>query len=360
MPWHLSTGDLYDEEAESSDGSSSSPQMRPGMAKRLSTRLRNRMCRSLGADLDQLVPDKTRGRREGEEEEGRGGGNEAARIVRLRRISSSLSLHYNLSTSSLSSCSTPPRAQSLADLTEGVEKKEGRRSLPNTNTSSTGQQEQEGRSRQSLVPLEPREHAWLVKGAAGAWTDIYSLFREDPTLLNRQDFISGFTVLHWIAKHGDHRVLNTLWYGVEKAGMTFDIEAKSTSGQTPLHIAAIHGNKNIMRLLVTKFKANVRIRDTAGKRAWQYVSRTAPLEIFQLLGAPARAAVTGEGVGRSDASWEQQQRRRRRHHFSMASGERPAKLAGGGTKVKRSSSIAAFLKHKSLHRFYGHHSDSLV
>lgn len=67
---------------------------------------------------------------------------------------------------------------------------------------------------QSLVPLEPREHAWLVKGAAGAWPDIYSLFREDPSLLNRQDFISGYTALHWIAKHGDHRVLNTLWYVV--------------------------------------------------------------------------------------------------------------------------------------------------
>lgn len=72
-------------------------------------------------------------------------------------------------------------------------------------------------SHQALVPLEPREHAWLVKGAAGAWPDIYSLFREDPSLLNRQDFISGFTVLHWIAKHGDHRVLNTLWYAAAAA-----------------------------------------------------------------------------------------------------------------------------------------------
>lgn len=66
--------------------------------------------------------------------------------------------------------------------------------------------------RQSSVPLDAREHAWLVKGAAGAWPDIYSLFREDSSLLNKRDFISGFTVLHWIAKHGDHRVLNTLWY----------------------------------------------------------------------------------------------------------------------------------------------------
>lgn len=65
---------------------------------------------------------------------------------------------------------------------------------------------------QSQVPLEVREHLWLVKAAAGAWPDIYSLFREDSSLLHRRDFISGFTVLHWIAKHGDHRVLNTLWY----------------------------------------------------------------------------------------------------------------------------------------------------
>lgn len=50
----------------------------------------------------------------------------------------------------------------------------------------------------------------MVKAASGAWGDIYSLFREDPSLLHKRDFISGFTVLHWIAKHGDHRVLNTL------------------------------------------------------------------------------------------------------------------------------------------------------
>ncbi|KAJ0057672.1 hypothetical protein NL108_011607, partial [Boleophthalmus pectinirostris] len=63
---------------------------------------------------------------------------------------------------------------------------------------------------QSQVPLEQREHLWLVKAAEGMWPDIYSLFREEPSLLHRRDFISGFTVLHWIAKHGDHRVLNTL------------------------------------------------------------------------------------------------------------------------------------------------------
>ncbi|XP_008301688.1 ankyrin repeat domain-containing protein SOWAHA [Stegastes partitus] len=358
MPWHLSTGDLCDdrEDAQSSDGSASSPQVRqrPTVARRVSSRLRSRMCRSMGADLDQLLQEEAGGVRGGP------GSSEAARLNRLHRISSSLSLRYNLSTSSLSSCSTPPRCGSISSLVDVSEKGDVRRSLPITSSPA----HHEGRSRQSLVPLEPREHAWLVKGAAGAWPDIYSLFREDSSLLNKRDFISGFTVLHWIAKHGDHRVLNTLWYGVEKAGLAFDVNAKATSGHTPLHVAAIHGNRNIIRLLVGKFSADVRLRDTAGKRPWQYLSRTAPLDIFQLLGAPARAAVTGEGgVQRGDSSWEQQQqhqqqqRRRRRHHLSSASGQRPQTYTDAA-KVKRSTSIAAFLKHKSLHRFHGHQSGS--
>uniref|UniRef100_A0A3Q2CL69 SOWAHA-C winged helix-turn-helix domain-containing protein n=1 Tax=Cyprinodon variegatus TaxID=28743 RepID=A0A3Q2CL69_CYPVA len=144
----------------------------------------------------------------------------------------------------------------------------------------------------SPLPLDANEHAWMVKGAAGAWPDIYTLFRDDASLLNKQDFISGFTVLHWIAKHGDHRVLNTL-YGVEQKGLTFDIDAKSMGGQTPLHIAAIHGHKNIIRLLVKKFGANVKLRDMAGKKPWQYLSDRSP-DILQLLGAPPKAALVEE------------------------------------------------------------------
>ncbi|XP_028274440.1 uncharacterized protein sowahb [Parambassis ranga] len=356
--WHLSTGDLCDDQGESSEGSVSSPQLRqrPAVARRLSSRLRSRMCRSMGADLDHLL-----------QEEAAGGGGmentETARLRRLHRISSSLSLRYNLSSSSLSSCSTPPRCHSLADLVEGVDGRGEGKKIP-TATEPTAHNE--SRSRQPLVPLEPKEHVWLVKAAAGTWPDIYSLFREDSSLLNRRDFISGFTVLHWIAKHGDHRVLNTLWYGVEKAGMSFDVNARATSGHTPLHIATIHGNKNIIRLLVNKFCADVRMRDNAGKRPWQYLSCTAPIEVFQLLGAPARAAVTGEGGGAGgvDSNWEQQQqqqqkRRRTRHHLSSASsGGRPLTVAT--TNVKRSSSLAAFLKHKSLQRFYGQQSDTSV
>ena len=91
------------------------------------------MCRSLGADLDQILQEEARA----------GGGSEAARLNRLHLISSSLSLRYDLSTSSLSSCSTPPSCHSLADLGEV---RGGRRSSTCTPASNTN--DQEGPTRQ--------------------------------------------------------------------------------------------------------------------------------------------------------------------------------------------------------------------
>lgn len=142
------TDDLYNnwEGAESSKRSTFSPaqQQSPVVARRLNSQLRSRMCRSLGADLDQLLQEEARG--------GGEGGSEAARLNRLHLISSSLSLHYNLSSSSLSSCSTPPRCHSLADLVEGLEGKGLRRSLPAASSSSTAPNP-EGPSRQ-VRPLD--------------------------------------------------------------------------------------------------------------------------------------------------------------------------------------------------------------
>ncbi|XP_024124320.1 ankyrin repeat domain-containing protein SOWAHB [Oryzias melastigma] len=332
MPWFFSTGDLCDnpEEAYSSEGSSCSPQLRqrPPTVQRTDSKLRSRMCLSLGADLDQVLDmDPT--------------GNEAARLIRLQRISSSLSLHRNLSSSSLSSCPTPPRSGSPAPLVDNEGENGGK------GKDSKGQ---------PLFPLEPKEHSWMVKAAAGSWGDIYSLFREDPSLLNKQDFISGFTVLHWIAKHGDHRVLNTLWYGVSKTGLSFDINAKSTAGQTPLHIAAIYNSKKIIQLLVRSFYADVRLRDMAGKRPWQYLQNPTA-DMLELLGAQQQLQLKQLKQQRDDASQPQKQRHHVRHNFSFASPKQRPLTYIGMTKVKRSTSLAAFLKNRSQ-PFDWHKSES--
>lgn len=159
----------------------------------------------------------------------------------------------------------------------------------------------------------------------------------------------------------------SLRYGVEKAGLNLDVNARSTSGHTPLHVAAMHGHKSMIRLLVGKFQADVSRRDNAGKKPWQYLrSSGTSREVWQLLGAsppsPSRrdgGGGGGRGVRETKEHHQQQQQpqRRRRHHFSTASsGPRPTVIPS--SRVRRSTSLAAFLKHKTMQRFQGHQSDS--
>ncbi|XP_058272470.1 uncharacterized protein LOC131369623 [Hemibagrus wyckioides] len=289
-PLHHSTGNLLDEKPQASLPNSApdeSAHNRP-VVRRLSHRLRSRMCRSLGADLDKAF------REDGDK----------ARLRRLHRITSFLNVSSSQSHSPLDSVS------------------------PASSVRSLGQDPLSCGHRNTQVPLEPQEHDWFVKAATGIWTEIYSLFREDPNLLAKRDFVSGYTVLHWIAKHGDHRVLNTLSYGVHKAGMTLDVDARSTCGYTPLHLAAIHGHKNLLRLLVHKFKANVALRDNSGKRPWQYLGENNERDLLELLGAPQ--AIIGSSAG---VQW---------------SLDRPpvAPVNRSAATVKRHSSIAALFKHK--------------
>ncbi|EMP29473.1 Ankyrin repeat domain-containing protein 56 [Chelonia mydas] len=112
-------------------------------------------------------------------------------------------------------------------------------------------------SRPSSVPLDPREHNWIVMVAAGSWVQVRALFLEDPQLALQRDFISGYTALHWIAKHGANQVLQDLVSGAEKAGTPLDVNVKSSCGYTPLHLAAIHGHQRIMKLLVQKLNSKV-------------------------------------------------------------------------------------------------------
>ncbi|XP_047661661.1 uncharacterized protein LOC125139860 [Tachysurus fulvidraco] len=290
-PWHHSTGNLLDDKPQASLPSSAPDESTHNgpVARRLSHRLRSRMCRSLGADLDQAF------REDGDK----------ARLKRLQRITSFLNASSSQTHSPLDSVS------------------------PASSVRSLGQDPSSFGHRNTQVPLEPQEHEWFVKAATGLWTDVYSLFREDPNLLAKRDFVSGYTVLHWIAKHGDHRVLNTLWYGVHKAGMALDVDARSTCGYTPLHLAAIHGHKNLLRLLVLKFKANVALRDNSGKRPWQYLRKNIDQDLLEMLGAPQ--AMIGSSAG---VQW---------------SLDRPpvAPVNRSAATVKRHASLAALFKHKS-------------
>ncbi|KAM4709853.1 ankyrin repeat domain-containing protein SOWAHB [Discoglossus pictus] len=140
--------------------------------------------------------------------------------------------------------------------------------------------------RSSSVPLDTMEHDWIVKSASGSWLQVYGMFTMDPQLALRKDFISGYTVLHWFAKHGCLEMFQKFMAGAKKVGIELDMNIKSNCGYTPLHIAAIHGHHKVATMLVEKLKVNVKLRDNSGKRAWQYLGSSTSGEVWQLLGAP--------------------------------------------------------------------------
>ncbi|XP_045645997.1 ankyrin repeat domain-containing protein SOWAHB [Ursus americanus] len=138
----------------------------------------------------------------------------------------------------------------------------------------------------SAVPLDAREHEWIVKLASGSWIQVLTLFWEDPQLALHKDFLTGYTALHWIAKHGDLRALQDFVSSTQKAGIALDVNVKSSCGYTPLHLAAIHGHQGVIKLLVQRLASRVNVRDSSGKKPWQYLTSNTSGEIWQLLEAP--------------------------------------------------------------------------
>ncbi|NWU49320.1 SWAHB protein, partial [Dromas ardeola] len=141
-------------------------------------------------------------------------------------------------------------------------------------------------SRGLSVPLGQREHAWLVAVSAGRWSQVRGLFLEEPELALQRDFMSGFTVLHWLAKHGDGPGLQELAAAARQAGLALDVDARSGCGYTPLHLAAIHGHQLVIKVLVLQLGCQVQVRDSNGRRPWEYLGSSTSGEIWQLLEAP--------------------------------------------------------------------------
>ncbi|NXM72291.1 SWAHB protein, partial [Serilophus lunatus] len=141
-------------------------------------------------------------------------------------------------------------------------------------------------SRGPSVPLGQREHAWLVAMSAGRWARVRGLFLEEPELALQRDFMSGFTVLHWLAKHGDGPGLQELAAAARRVGLALDVDARSGCGYTPLHLAAIHGHQLVIKVLVLQLGCQVQVRDSSGRRPWQYLGGSTSGEIWQLLQAP--------------------------------------------------------------------------
>ncbi|XP_036404755.1 ankyrin repeat domain-containing protein SOWAHC [Megalops cyprinoides] len=132
--------------------------------------------------------------------------------------------------------------------------------------------------------LDPMEHAWMLLVVDGNFDTIVDYLSEDFSLLTKKDFVSGFTAIHWLAKYGKGETLIKLLKYAENEGFPVNVNLKASGGLTPLHVAAMHGQYMVVKILVGAFGANVDAMDYNGKRAWQYLKSNAPAEMKDLLG----------------------------------------------------------------------------
>lgn len=151
------------------------------------------------------------------------------------------------------------------------------------------------------VTLDPLEHAWMLSASDGKWDSLDALLTCEPGLLAKRDFITGFTCLHWAAKHGKQELLAMLVNFANKHHLPVNINARTSGGYTALHLAAMHGHVEVVKLLVGAYDADVDIRDYSGKKASQYLSQSIAEEIKNLVGALDEddgESATGSGSGR--------------------------------------------------------------
>ncbi|KAM8820762.1 ankyrin repeat domain-containing protein SOWAHC [Eudromia elegans] len=135
------------------------------------------------------------------------------------------------------------------------------------------------------VALDPLEHAWMLSASDGRWESLEGLLSCEPALLCKRDFVTGFTVLHWAAKHGRQELLAMLVNFAQRHGLPVDINARTSGGYTALHLAAMHGRTEVVKLLVGAYDADVDIRDYSGRKAAQYLRQGTPGDMRSLVGA---------------------------------------------------------------------------
>ncbi|XP_043946168.1 ankyrin repeat domain-containing protein SOWAHC-like isoform X2 [Protopterus annectens] len=116
----------------------------------------------------------------------------------------------------------------------------------------------------AAVVLDQAEKNWMLCAAKGQLASLRQLLQQDPALAHKKDFTSGFTALHWAAKHGMEELVVML----VNAGA--DVNSRS-GGYTPLHIAALHNHRHIYDLLVTNYGAKEKVRDYSGRLPSQYL-----------------------------------------------------------------------------------------
>uniref|UniRef100_A0A672M735 Sosondowah ankyrin repeat domain family Ca n=1 Tax=Sinocyclocheilus grahami TaxID=75366 RepID=A0A672M735_SINGR len=158
---------------------------------------------------------------------------------------------------------------------------------------------EDGSTPKCSLTLDPLEHEWMMCTADGEWDSLQRLLECEPTLISKKDFVTGFTCLHWAAKQGKHELFAMLVDFAKRHSVTINVNARSSAGYTPLHLAAMHNHIEVMKLLVGAYDADVDVRDYSGKKAAQYLRASVTCDIKDIIGACANSDTeNASGAGR--------------------------------------------------------------
>ncbi|XP_007951524.1 ankyrin repeat domain-containing protein SOWAHD [Orycteropus afer afer] len=133
--------------------------------------------------------------------------------------------------------------------------------------------------------MDLREHAWMLAAAGGRFEELQELLEAEPGLLLRSDPITGYTLLHWLAKHGRHEELILVHDFAQRQGLQLDVSVPGSGGLTPLHLATQQGHDMVIKVLVGALGADPTRRDHSGHRACHYLRPDAPRRLWELSGA---------------------------------------------------------------------------
>ncbi|XP_022616479.1 ankyrin repeat domain-containing protein SOWAHC-like [Seriola dumerili] len=137
----------------------------------------------------------------------------------------------------------------------------------------------------TLVTLDPLEHEWMMCASDAEWGSLRRLLNTEPSLVLRKDFVTGFTCLHWAAKHGKPELIALIINFAKQHNVPISVDVRSNTGYTPLHIAAMHNHMEVVKLLVGAYSADLEIRDYSGRKACQYLTDSVSLDIRDIIGA---------------------------------------------------------------------------
>lgn len=120
----------------------------------------------------------------------------------------------------------------------------------------------------SIRILDSIKKEWITRARQNDTASIIELLKFYPELVTSIDPISGYTALHWAAKHGNIQMVRLLCQS-----NLIQIDKRSKSGYTALHLAQNFGRLDISDFLTKDCNANISIRDNHGFKSHQYGKR---------------------------------------------------------------------------------------